>query len=343
MANIKDVARLARVSPAAVSLVLNDKYVGQISKENKENILKAVKQLGYRPNEMARSLVRRRSNILELVIPKGDLVFSAFFFSQIVDGIWSVAQREKYTLMLHIHESYEVGTKDRAASREGLYSDGLLVLLDETDPHLISRLKEKNTPFVLINKSAKDVNCVTVDYEGGARLATEHLIKLGHKKICCVRGCLTIDSDRQRLAGYKSALRKYNLKVEERLIVEGDFSEKKSFEAVQKLLKDGVEFTALFGISDIMAIGAIKAIQQAGLKIPEDVAVVGFDDIILSSYIKPGLTTVKVPMIEIGKEAAKALIGDINRIGKRKTSPLRKVLKTTLVVRESSGHYESRN
>lgn len=343
MANIKDVARLARVSPAAVSLVLNDKYAGQISKKNQESILKAVKQLGYRPNEMARSLVRRKSNILELVIPKGDSVFSAFFFSQIVDGIWNVAQREKYTLMLHIHEPYEVGTKDRAVSREGLYSDGLLVLLDETDPHLISRLKEKNTPFILINKSVKNVSCVTVDYEGGAKLATEHLIKLGHKKICCVRGDLTIDSDRQRLAGYKSALRKYNLKVEERLIIEGGFSEKKSFEAAQKLLKDGVEFTALFGISDIMAIGAMKAIQQAGLKIPEDVAVVGFDDIILSSYIKPGLTTAKVPMIEIGKEAARALIGDINRSGKRKTSPLRKVLKTTLVIRESSGHYESRN
>lgn len=343
MANIKDVAKLARVSPAAVSLVFNDKYAGQISKENQESILKAVKQLGYRPNEMARSLIRRRSNILELVIPKGDSVFSAFFFSQIVDGIWNVAQREKYTLMLHIHEPYEGDSKDRTPSREGLYSDGLLVLLDETDPHLISRLKEKNTPFVLINESSKNANCVTVDYAGGARAVTEYLIKLGHKKICCVRGNLVIDSDRQRLAGYKSALKKHNLRVEEKLIIEGGFSEKKSFEAVRKLLKDGVEFTALFGISDIMAIGAMKAIQQANLRVPEDISVVGFDDIILSSYTKPALTTAKVPMIEIGKEAARALIEDINKSGKRKTGQSKKVLKTTLVVRESSGHCKSWN
>jgi LacI family transcriptional regulator len=343
MANIKDVAKLAKVSPAAVSLVLNDKYKGQISKKNQENILKAVKQLGYRPNEMARSLIRRKSNILELVIPKGDSMFSTFFFSQIVDGIWNVAQREGYTLMLHINEPYKDESQDSTRLKEGLFSDGLLVLLDETDPHLISRLRQKGIPFVLINESAKNANCVTVDYEGGARIATEHLIKLGHKKICCVRGDLTINSDRQRLAGYKAALRKYNLKIYENLIVEGGFSERKSFEAVKKLLTDKIEFTGLFGISDIMAIGAMKAIQQADLRIPEDISVVGFDDIILSSYTKPALTTAKVPMIEIGKEAAKALIEDINKSGRRKTGRLKRILKTTLVVRESSGHYGIRN
>lgn len=343
MANIKDVARLARVSPAAVSLVLNDKYAGQISKENRETILKAVKQLGYRPNELARSLIRRKSNILELVIPKGDSIFSTFFFSQIVDGIWNVAQREGYALMLHINEPYRDGVKGGTQTREGLYSDGLLVLLDETDPDLISRLKEKNTPFVLVNESAKDVNCITVDYEGGAKAATEHLIKLGHKKICCVRGDLTIDSDRQRLAGYKAALGKYNLKIYEDLIIEGDFSEEKSFNAVRRLLKDKIEFTALFGISDIMAIGAMKAIQQAKLRIPEDIAVVGFDDIILASYIKPGLTTSKLPMVEIGKEAARTLIEDINKNGKKKKKTQRKILKTTLIIRESCGYNKSRN
>lgn len=163
---------------------------------------------------------------------------------------------------------------------------------------------------------------------------------MGHKKICCVRGDLVIESDRQRLAGYKEALKKHGLAVNEELIINGGFSEKRSFEAVCELLKKRVDFSAVFAISDIMAIGAMTALQQANLRVPQDIAVVGFDDIVLSFYVKPSLTTVKIPMTEIGERAVSLLIDriDIEEAGKTKEAA-REVLKTQLIIRESCGYF----
>lgn len=327
---------------AAVSLVLNNKGKGQISSVNQSKILEAAKRLNYRPSEIARSLLRKKSKILDLIIPAADSIFSTFFFLQVVGGIWKVVQQKGYKLILSFTESGQIGKKRKAQSAEGSYTDGSLILVDEKNPSLITRLKERGNPFVLINELDKDVDCVNVDYQEGAKIAAEHLINLGHKKICCVRGDLVIDSDCQRLAGYKEALQKYNLKVEDELIINGGFSEEKSFKAVRQLLEKKGKFTAIFAISDIMGIGAMEAVQQANLRVPQDIAVVGFDDIPLSSYVKPSLTTVKLPMTEMGEKAAQILIDRVVDEKKEKAQPVREVLKTKLVIRDSCGYYLER-
>lgn len=340
MANIKDVARAAGVSPAAVSLVLNDKSKGQISRENREKILKAVSKLGYRPNEFARSLIRRKSNILELIIPSISSIFSTFFFTQVVSGIWSVAQQKGYKILLHVNEPSYFKKENSGWFSEGSYSDGSLVLMDEMSHRLVFRLKERGVPFVLINKSDTVASCVIADYIEGAKVATEHLINMGHKKICCLRGDLLIDSDRYRLAGYKAALKSHNLALDEDLIINGSFEEEKSFKQVGQLLKQGFKISALFAVSDVMAIGAMRAIKAAGLRIPEDVAVVGFDDIVLAPYLQPSLTTVQLPMFEMGRRAAEILIKEIARKPEFETAPVRDRVKTELIIRESCGYHE---
>lgn len=337
MSSIKDVALSAGVSPAAVSLVLNDKGKGQISEENQKRILEAAKKLNYRPSEIARSLLRKKSKILDLIIPAGDSIFSTFFFLQIVNGIWKIVQQRGYKLILNLNEPSRIEMEKKTGLFEGTYTDGSLVLVDHDDPELIVSLKEKENPFVLINTLNKKLDCVTVDYEEGALRAVEHLIKLGHKNICCIRGDLLIESDRQRLAGYKKALKKYNLNLDENLIVNGSFSEQKSFEAIARLLNEKVSFSAVFAVSDIMAIGAMEAVSEAGLNVPGDIAVVGFDDIILSTYVKPSLTTIKIPMVEIGEIAAKTLIDRIEKEKDALPKVIKEVLKTKLIIRESCG------
>lgn len=339
MANIKDVARAAGLSPAAVSLVFNDKSKGQISRENREKILKVVRELGYRPSEIARSLIRRKSNILELIIPNISSIFSTFFFTQVVSGIWSVARQKGYRILLQVNESSYVMKEDAGCFSEGSYSDGSLVLMDKMDYRLIFRLKERGLPFVLINKSNSSASCVTADYMEGAKAATQHLIELGHKKICCLRGDLLIDSDRYRLAGYKAALESHNLEIDENLVINGSFLEEKSFKQVGQLLKKGLKFSALFAISDVMAIGAMRAIKAAGLRIPEDVAVVGFDDIVLAPYLQPSLTTVRLPMLDMGKKAVEILIKKMSKKPDFEVAPERVVVKTGLIIRESCGYH----
>jgi LacI family transcriptional regulator len=203
------------------------------------------------------------------------------------------------------------------------------------DP-LFPKLLQDDIPFVLVGRHPDErVNSIDVDNVGGARMAVEHLIRLGHTRIATITGPLTMSHGEDRLVGYRRALEAHQLAVDERLIVEGDYTEASGSLGAQRLLPASP--TAIFVASDVMAIGAFKTLREAGLRVPEDVALVGFDDVPIAAAIEPALTTVRQPIEHLGSMAADLLLNSLASPPEAHAPAQRIILPTQLVVRESCG------
>lgn len=299
---IKDVARLANVSQATVSKALNDRP--DVSPATKESILKIVEQYNFIPNASGKALKNRFTSNIGVIFHRGDNPLRNPFFSRVLEGVEAEVAFNNYNLVLYLmpeHEKPELPKMVRERQVDGV------VLVGTMSPEFVHSLRKANVPLILIDPRTLMPDCpqVLIDNENGAFLAAQHLIDHGHRRIGFIAGELSILSFRQRLEGYQKALKYYNIPVREELIKTGGFEA--GYEWTKALLELPERPTAIFSAYDINAIHGYRAIQEAGFKIPEDISLVGFDDIDLARMSTPPLTTVRVYKEELGSVAVRNL------------------------------------
>ncbi len=332
-ATIKDVARLAGVSRSTVSRVSNGK--GEVDPETQTRVWKAIKELNYHPNTSARALVRQRSDTIGVMV--ADVTNP--FYEMIIKG--SEAAANAAGLNVTFYSSYEDLAGHRQiilSALEGSKVDGLVVVGSHLgDKPTLLEMASRGLAISLIERNFADpaIPCVVSDNKGGARLAVEHLLSLGHKRIGFITGNLHYQTAIDRLDGYKETLSHHGIPIEDELIAFGDFQHRSGYEAMRQLLALPRRPTAVFASNDMMAIGAIQAAGEAGLNVPSDVAVVGYDDITFASMVYPQLTTIRQPLYEMGSLAAQGLIERLRK--GRNAEPFKKFLSVELVVRKSCG------
>ncbi len=336
---LEEVAKLAGVSRSTVSRVINQHP--SVRPEVRERVWAVIRETGYQPHAAARSLATRRTRVIGLVIPQSvTTLFTDPYFPILIRGVADACNIHHYHLMLSLFSQGQAGNS-RARQDElyqqvlrGRYLDGVVISSAPLDDPIFPRLLQDGVPFVIVGRYPHErIHYVDVDNVNGARMAVEHLLRLGHERIATITGPLNMCAGQDRLEGYRQALASRGIPIDEKLIAEGDFTEQGGRTAMQRLLP--YRPTALFAASDVMAIGAIKVIRDAGMRVPEDIAVVGFDDIPLASMVEPPLTTVRQPIEQLGSMAVKLLIGLMEN--PEGNTVHRVVLPTELVVRASCG------
>jgi LacI family transcriptional regulator len=331
---LEEVARLAQVSRSTVSRVINDHP--NVRDETKDRVWQAIRESGYQPHALARSLVTNRTQIVGMIIPEAvTKIFVEPFFPLVLRGATETCNAHNYQLILSLFStsSDQVDMYQRVL-RSG-YLDGVIVTSAAADDTLVANILRDRIPLVTIGRHPNEqVHYVDADNVGGARMAVEHLIRLGHRRVATITGRLSLSAGQDRLEGYRQALQAHGLALDDDLIVEGDFGESSGAAGMQALLPKSPD--AIFVASDTMAIGALRVLRQAGLRVPRDVAVIGFDDIPASSVIEPLLTTVRQPIERMGSMAIEILLGVLANDTENGTAH-RIILPTELVIRESCG------
>ncbi|MBU4047478.1 LacI family transcriptional regulator [bacterium] len=325
---IKDVAELVGVHPSTVSRVINDD--SRISEKTREKVFLIIKKLGYTPNAIARGLKTKRTHTLGMLIPD----ITNPFFAEIARGVEDAANKNDFNIILCNTDDRLKKERTYLEILRGKRVDGLILGTAHIKDKSILELEKNNFPYILVSRNIEelDKNCVIVDDEAGGIMATEYLIKLGHRRIAHITGPLKIRSALNRLKGYKLALKKYGIEYRDELVGEGDFRIKGGYQVMKRFLKLAEPPTAIFAANDLLALGAMQAIQKKNFHIPEDFSVIGFNDIELASFVYPALTTIRQPMLEMGALAVKMLLRIIEEgeFNQRKI-----VLKPKLIIRES--------
>ncbi|WP_244871480.1 LacI family DNA-binding transcriptional regulator [Orenia marismortui] len=331
---IKDIAKEAGVSTTTVSRVLNDKP--DVSEATKKKIQKVIDKLGYNPNGIARGLVLQKTHTIGLIIPD----ISNPFFPEVAKGVEDRARELNYSVIFCNTDNDKEREKEAIALMKSKHVDGIILSLSISNKEELYKLEEKNFDVVQIDRKIPDSNyqAVVIDNTLGAYNATSHLVELGHTKIAHVTGDLEIQTGQDRLEGFKKAIANFDLNYKEEWIVEGDFSKESGYQAMKKLLRLKDRPKAVFIANDLMAIGAYEAIFEMGLGIPEDISVVGYDDIEIASIIKPGLTTMTQSKYKLGQAAADMLIAKID--SKEEVDDEDIILNPKLIIRDSTRGYE---
>ncbi len=299
MATIHEVSQRAKVSMATVSRVLNGNV--PVSETTRARVLKAIEELNYHPNTFARGLVTNRLGGVGAVI--NDL--ASPFFGPMLSGIERVMEARGMHLMV------SSGHADADAERNALEfllrcrADALVVYIEALCDAEVIDFAGRGTPLVLLGRRVAKLEGQTIylDNVAGGRMVTEHLLEHGHRRIAHITGSHAIYDSQARLEGYQQALTAAGIPVDDTLIIEGDFQEQGGYDATKQLLARA-DFTALFASNDQMAAGALNALREAGLTVPNDISLVGYDDVLLARYLYPPLTTVRQPITEMGRAAA---------------------------------------
>lgn len=327
---MRDVARRAGVSVSTVSHVVNKSRA--VSSEARVQVEQAMADLGYRPNALARSLRRQKTHSLGMIVPDN----ANPFFAEIARGIEDYGFDRGYSIILCNSDG---NLQKQAAYVELLVERrvaGILFVAAGVSTELVHDLQRQRVPLVVIDREVPGVAVDTVQtnhYQGG-QLATEHLLALGHRRIACIAAGSDLSPSAERVTGYRDTLAAHNLPYDPDLVVLGDFQFESGYRAAAQLLARPQPPTAVFACNDLMAVGCVSAATVLGLRVPNDLAVVGFDDIRLASFTNPPLTTIHQPKREIGRLAMEMLLARINE----PDAPPRSVrLETRLVVRQSSG------
>ncbi len=327
-----DVARLAGVSRTTVSFVLNDHPTAQISQATRERVLAAALELGYTPNASARTLAVGASLVLGLVLrQRPEQVAVDALLPETLRGLADAAREAGYRVLV---EPLPPGDHSYSTLLRAHHVDGLVVSGPRADDRALAELQADGFPLVL-QGSLPDVPIPSVDVDNvsGARLAVEHLIAVGHRQIACVTNApLAYTAAVERLEGYRSALEAAGIPYDEQLVTHADFDAASGHAAMDRLIRRGGAFSAVFAASDVVALGVIGAARAHRVSVPDRLAIVGFDDIPLAAHFDPPLTTVHLPAYELGFSVGRALI---DRIAGRPV-PARSVLETQLVVRGSA-------
>ncbi len=333
----QDVADAAGVSRTTVSLVLNETPGSSIPDETRQRVLRAAQELGYTPHAAARALVTSKSYLLGFILcQSADQVFSDAFLPDVLRGVSQVAYPQGYRILVEpVEKAREPGTYIDLVREQRI--DGLILSGPRSDDRQLDELGREDFPLVLLGRlPGSTLPSVDVDNVSGARKAVEHLLRLGHRHIGLITNAppqYTASAD--RLKGYQQALRDHGLPFQEERVRFGDFTAESGYAGMGDLLDRAVEIEAVFVASDVVALGALAAIHERGLLIPQDIAVVGFDDTRLARYTSPPLTTVHLPARDLGARAASILL---RRIQDRGDEAELVLLETELVIRESCGH-----
>lgn len=326
---IKDIAKLAGVSPTTVSLILNHKGE-RFSDETIKKVLQIVEETNYYPDFFAQNLVNKNNKTIGVIIPTlGDLFFDGLF-----EGIEKVASEQGYSVIL-----FNSGNSKDKENRglDFMLSRSVSGIILAT-PHVLNHerfaLIRRRCPILLMDRgiTPRLEGQIAVDESGGMAEAMDKLNELGHRRIAYIKENQSYYNLQARFEGYLKGIRRHHLEKDDSLIIAADLSVEGGYKAAKKLLEQGSSFTALCCANDYMAVGAYRALLQAGKKIPDDISVLGFDDIDIAAYITPALSTVKQPIDELGMEAAAALI---RKIEHPDTSLENKTLGTHLKMRES--------
>ncbi|MFA4924700.1 MAG: LacI family DNA-binding transcriptional regulator [Ignavibacteriaceae bacterium] len=335
---IKDVAKKASVSIATVSFVINDSK--PISEETKNRVLKAIKSLNYHPSKSAVNLVSGKTGNIGFILTDDHFLRTEPFYTTIFLGTEFEARSAGYYILLtSIKPDFnEKDTLPRFILNKSV--DGIIIA--GKIPHtLIERISAYKLPTVFIDyiPPSNSYPLVLIDNIQGALLATNHLIDLGHTNIAFICGDIEHPSLSHRLYGYKQALEKANIPIKNNLIVtDAEYPDRQNgFNSAKKLFSKNKQVTAVFAGNDAMAIGVLHYLKDNGYKVPQDVSLVGFDDIVADIMLRPPLTTIRVPKIEMGVEALKLIVNTL----KNKKSLHKKVLvPVELIVRESTSFYK---
>jgi LacI family transcriptional regulator len=329
---IVEVAKEAGVGPSTVSRVLNAQSV---SDQKREAVLRAIKKLNYRPNLMARNLRTSVSKICGLVIP--DICNS--FFGQIAGGAGAVLEKQGYELIIANTGQKMEKQNEAIQTMVTRQVDGIMLCAIGGEGELANQINKDNCPIVIIDNKLKkmdELDSVMVDNVESAYSITEHLCMIGYKRFAIITGPLEQSSAAERLAGFRKALEDYNLELDEEMIREADFTIRGGREAARLLLEKKPD--AIVAANNHLAIGAITEIRRSGFEVPDNIAVVGFDDTEVGELIDPPLTIMSQPAIEMGETAARLLLHRI--CSENETIPVQaRVLPARLIVRSSCGFY----
>ena len=335
MATVQQVAERAGVSAATVSHVTNNTRF--VSPELRARVHAAMDELDYRPNALARSLRRGETRTLGLIVPES----SNPFFAEVAQAVELAAFDRGYSVILCNSEG--------SPTKERLHLDVLLtkqvdgvILMSTGAEDALSQLVSGTIPIVIVDRDMPNMetDLVLADNRHGGYLATRHLIGLGHRRIGLISGPPGITLSEQRISGYMGALAEAGLAPDDTLLTHGDFHFESGRSGALILMNRPDPPTAVFACNDLMAIGVRRAAAEIGLQVPEDLSVVGFDDIQLASFTTPSLTTVAQPKAEMGRQAVRLLLG---RMADRNAPAIRLVLLPDLVMRESSAARPSRS
>lgn len=330
--DLETIAKLSKVSRSTVSRVLNNHP--NVSPPTRERVLGIIHKMNFQPNVAARGLAKGYTRVLGLVIPMGvAALFTDPYFPSFIQGVSAACNVHDHSVMLWLAEPEYERRTIRQIMHSGLL-DGVIVASNLLDDPVVQALLEGDLPFILNGRHPNDgrVNYVDIDNIASAREAVLHLLRLGRKRIGTIAGPHDMIAGADRLDGYIAALRDRGQLVDSDLIVEGDFTEAGGYSAMQRLLARRPD--AVFAASDTMAVGALRALREASLRVPEDVAIVGFDDMSFAAHTDPPLTTVRQPIHRSGELATETLIDLIQH---PHSAPRRIILPTELVVRTSCG------
>ncbi len=329
VSTILDVARLARVSTATVSRVIN--APDSVREQTREKVLLAMAKCNYKYNALARGFVTKKSNTIGLIIP----TISNAVFADSTLGVQEYADQKNIRVVLG-NSYYKYSQEENLVKvlRESQV-DGLIITTTNLKGEILKSLVDENFPFVLLFSTVKGgpISAVGIDNYRGGYMATEHLISLGHKRICMVAGKFSMtDRSFHRWHGYKKCLRHNGILYDKELLVQTDYSLSGGRDSIKKLLSLPSPPTAVFCSNDYIALGAIKGAREAGLTLPDELSIVGFDDMQTASYMVPALTTIRQPAHEMGQRAAKLLL----QLIEKRSKPVQDMMDSTLIVREST-------
>lgn len=328
-----DVARRARVSVATVSYVINE-GPRPVAPGTRARVLKAIRALDFRPSEVARSLRLQRTRMIGLILPGT----ANPFFAALAKGIDAAVFAHGYSLLL-CHSEY-VAAREQAYVEAILAKgvDGVIYIQGTTDASALHRLLHYRLPTVAVDREVPGaaIDRVVVDNFGGSVAAARHLIGLGHRRIACIARHVPLSNAAERIRGYRAALAEAEIPATPDYLVPGGPGYEEGHRAMTGLIGLRPRPTAVLAYPDVVAIGAIRGAQDAGLCVPGDISIVGFDDIPVAAFLRPALTTVAVRIREMGQRAIEVLLARIEG-HEDGGAPQRIVLPTTLVVRESTG------
>jgi DNA-binding LacI/PurR family transcriptional regulator len=331
---LKDIAKIAGVSTATASLALAGDP--RVNVKTKQHVEEVARRLKYVPNEIGRSLRAKKAETIALIFPNTPHnAFTHPYFVQLLEGVSEVLVHNSFHLLLSASPS----ETDEAAAYDKILrnrrADGIILWPASIRDSNITKIIESGFPVVYLGKwHHDDVNTIQRDDYGGAYAATEQLIKNGRKRIVHLSGPLDYQVSIDRIEGYKQALQDNKILFDPLLLVEGDFNMEKGYEVVQQLQLRSVQYDAIFAGNDRMAIGAMRGLRSLGLSVPEDVAVIGCDNIEMATLTEPTLTSIHQPMHQIGKLAAEKIVSMLT--GQPIAKP-QEIVSSNLIIRESCG------
>lgn len=335
--SVREVARLAKVSPATVSLVINDNP--RISSATKQRVRRVMEELGYRPNRLAQNLSRRDTQMLAVMLPPLSHAFADRYFGELLSGISDRARARGFKVMMEQSTPEFIGERKHLDLFERRFVDGVLCLGNSDNHPFLTDFAAGNYPAIVVNNyfpQWPQLDHVVCDYRGGAEQAMNYLLQLGHRRIGIITGSNRVQTARDVVDAYEAKLREAGIEPLPTWREDGLFTEAGGADAAHKLLARHPDLTAILAGNDKMAIGALHYLSHTDKRVPQDISVVGFDDMEHAAYVKPTLTSVHTPLYEAGVLACEKLVNRIRGGATGAGDVVRAVLPTHLIVREST-------